>query len=66
MTISPVSETAPNFLVHHATSISDMKPRKSHKNGMWVICQKIGANVLFRTAHKAAHMIMAVMCRVLK
>ena len=66
VTISPVSEIAPNFLVHHATSISDVKARKSHRNGMWVIRQKTGESVLFRTAHKAAHMIMAVMSRVLK
>lgn len=32
VTISPVSEIAPNFLVHHATSISDVKARKSHRN----------------------------------
>lgn len=66
VTINPVSEIAPNFLVHHATSISDVKARKSHRNGMWVIRQKTGESVLFRTAHKAAHMIMAVMSRVLK
>jgi len=43
------------------TSISDVKGRKSHRNGVRVVCQKIGESVLFRTAHRTAYMTVATM-----
>jgi len=62
----PVKETAPNFFAHHAINIKETKAKKSHISGVRVISQKMGAKVLFKTAHKAAHDIIATISRVLK
>jgi len=62
----PVKETAPNFLAHHEININDAKAKKSHISGVRVIAQKMGAKVLFKTAHRAAHVTIATISRVLK
>lgn len=41
--VIPVMVTAPNFLIHHRASMSEIIPTVSHKNGMWVAFQKRGA-----------------------
>lgn len=40
--VIPVTVTAPNFLIHHKASISEIIPSMSQRKGMWVALQKIG------------------------
>jgi len=64
--VIPVTVTAPNFLIHHKASISDIIPNMSQKNGMWVVLQKIGAIYAPSTLHRAAHMAIAAISRLVK
>ena len=64
--IIPVAVTAPNFLIHHKASISEMMPSMSQKNGIWVALQKIGAMYALSTLHRAAHIAIAAMSRLVK
>lgn len=64
--IIPVIVTPPNFLTHHKASISEIIPSMSQKNGMWVAPQKIGAIYALSTLHKAAHMVIAAISRLVK
>ncbi len=64
--VIPVMVTAPNFLIHHKASISEMIPSMSQKNGMWVALQKIGAIYAPSTLHRAAHMAIAAISRLVK
>ncbi len=50
----PIIVIAPNFLIHQAARISIEKPIKSHKKGRPNIRKKMGAKILFNTAHKVA------------
>ena len=64
--IAPIMVIAPNFFIHHAASISTENPTISQKNGRWVTLKKSGAKMEFITPHKAAHIAIAAMSRVLK
>ncbi len=64
--VIPVMVTAPNFLIHHKASISEMIPSMSQKNGMCVALQKIGAMYAPSTLHRAAHMAIAAISRLVK
>ena len=64
--IAPIMVMAPIFLIHHAASISTEKPTISQKNGRWDMLKKMGAKMEFNTPHKAAHIDIAAISRVLK
>ena len=64
--MTPVMVTAPNFLAHHKARINAAVPIISHRNGMWVSFQKIGARVMLSTAHKEAHILTAATSRASK
>jgi len=64
--ITPVTVTTPNFLTHHKASMSEIIPSISQKNGMWVVLQKIGAMYALSTLHRAAHIAIAAMSRLVK
>lgn len=64
--IRPIIVIAPNFLIHQAARISIEKPIKSHKKGRPNIRKKMGAKILFNTAHKVAQRDIAAISLVLK
>jgi len=64
--ITPVNVTAPNFLTYHNTRINEVTPSMSHRNGIWVAFQKIGATYALNTLHNAANNAIAVMSRLVK
>jgi hypothetical protein len=64
--IIPVMVIAPNFLAHHKLRISEIAPIMSHRKGIWVSSQKIGAIVILSTAQRVAHIAMTATSRVLK
>jgi len=64
--VIPVTVTAPNFLIHHKASVSEITPNISQKNGILVVLQKIGAMYALSTLHRAAHMAIAAISRLVK
>ena len=53
-------------LIHHKASVSKIIPTMSQKSGMWVILQKIGVMYALSTLHRAAHMVIAAISRLVK
>jgi len=64
--IIPVKITAPNFLTRHKTRIKEIIPNMSHKNGICVALQKIGAMYALNTLHKAADNAIVAMSKLVK
>ena len=64
--ITPVTVTVPNLLAHQRAKINEITPSMSHRKGMWVNFQKMGAMVILSTLHRAAHMDIAAMSRASK
>lgn len=64
--MTPTAVAVPSFLVHHTAMMRQVKPIRSQAKGRWVIVQKTGEIVTLRTPHRAAHMEIATMSRLLK
>ena len=64
--IRPTAVAAPNFLVHHTAIMRQVKPIKSQTKGRWVTAQKMGETIELSTPHRAAHIEIATMSRLVK
>ena len=64
--MNPTIVVAPNFLVHHTAIVNSEKPIMSHRKGRPVIRKKIGEKIGLSTPHRAAHMDIAAISRLVK